>query len=413
MGRFVVAALVLGAAVTVSVSAEAAPPPLPLSEAVAQARRASPLRASAVVLVDGADTAARLAGRLPNPLVDVRGENLAPGGILAPYRDVFATLTQPLELGGKRTARRAIAGADRDVASMALGSVDRQVVLDTVRAYLHGIRARDALETLVMHRDAFATLVGTMRLRVGEGYAPESDLLRFQTEAARLDAEVVRTRLELTRTLADLAVLTGSAAAVEPSQLVVPAAIAAPAIDSTADYLAAISRRADVRLARARQERAERAVAFERLRRLPDPAVTGGYKRTAGQNTAVIGLSFVVPLFDRNGQAIAHADAEARAAALDEAAVRARAIADAQAAVEAARALDAQAARIDRELLVPAEGVRNAAQALFREGAADVLKLVDAERVYADVRREALALRADAYVAAIEARFAIGEEDLP
>ena len=66
-----------------------------------------------------------------------------------------------------------------------------------------------------------------------------------------------------------------------------------------------------------------------------------------------------------------------------------------------------------RDLLGPAEGVRNAAQAMFREGATDVLKLVDAERIYADVRREALALAIDAYVAAIEARFAVAQEDIP
>jgi outer membrane protein TolC len=50
---------------------------------------------------------------------------------------------------------------------------------------------------------------------------------------------------------------------------------------------------------------------------------------------------------------------------------------------------------------------------MFREGATDVLKLVDAERIYADVRREALSLAIDAYVTAIEARFALAQEEIP
>ena len=50
---------------------------------------------------------------------------------------------------------------------------------------------------------------------------------------------------------------------------------------------------------------------------------------------------------------------------------------------------------------------------MFREGATDVLKLVDAERIYTEVRREALSLAIDAYVAAVEARFAVAEEDIP
>jgi hypothetical protein len=38
---------------------------------------------------------------------------------------------------------------------------------------------------------------------------------------------------------------------------------------------------------------------------------------------------------------------------------------------------------------------------------------VDAERIYTDVQREARMLAADAYLAAIEARFALGQEDIP
>ena len=53
-----------------------------------------------------------------------------------------------------------------------------------------------------------------------------------------------------------------------------------------------------------------------------------------------------------------------------------------RAQLEAAATLAEQASRVERDLLTPAEGVRNAARATFREGATDVLKLVDAERVY-------------------------------
>jgi outer membrane protein TolC len=42
-----------------------------------------------------------------------------------------------------------------------------------------------------------------------------------------------------------------------------------------------------------------------------------------------------------------------------------------------------------------------------------MLRLIDAERVYADVRRAALDLQLDAYLAAIEARFALGQEEIP
>ena len=146
---------------------------------------------------------------------------------------------------------------------------------------------------------------------------------------------------------------------------------------------------------------------------MPDLNVSGGYKRTAGVNTAVAGVSVAVPVFDRNGQAIARSNGDARAAALEADATRRRAAIEALALLNAAETLAAQVARVERDLLGPAAGVRNAARATFREGATDVLKLVDAERVYGEIRRDVLALKADAYVAGIEARFALGQEDIP
>jgi outer membrane protein TolC len=94
----------------------------------------------------------------------------------------------------------------------------------------------------------------------------------------------------------------------------------------------------------------------------------------------------------------------------DVAAAEARAMADAQVVFDAAATLGALAARVDDDLLKPAELVRTAARSAFREGATDILVLVDAERVYVDARREAVQLKLDAIAAAIEARLLLGEE---
>ena len=87
--------------------------------------------------------------------------------------------------------------------------------------------------------------------------------------------------------------------------------------------------------------------------------------------------------------------------------------ADATALIDAARTISERARLAPAELLAPAEDVRRAARASFREGTADVLKLIDAERVYADVRRVAIELRLDALLTTLEARFALGEEGIP
>lgn len=385
---------------------------LTLAQAVERARTSSPLRSGAAALADGAKLASTLAGRPINPSIDVRVENLTPQGPSLIQRDIFAVVSQPIELGGKRGLRRDLATADSDVSTLVLHSIERQIALDTVRAYMRALRAREALATLGRQQEGVATLVSTMRRRVEEGYAAESDLLRFETESSRLAVERTRTRIELTRALQELSTLVGDTLPPDPEQLVTPEPLDVPTL-SDADLLAAIEHRPDVQLTAVRLQRARVAADLEHQRRLPDPAVSAGYKRTSGIDTAVAAVTVAVPLFDRNAQAIASSRAAVRSVESDLDAVRRRAVAEARAAIDTAQALTRSAASVTHDLLTPAEGVRNAAQAMFREGATDVLKLVDAERVYADVRREALTLAADAYIAAIEARFATAQEQIP
>lgn len=416
--------LVLGLA---AVPGQAGPPAsgpspsgtLSLDGAIAAARRSSDVRRAAVERADGARAAARFAGRWANPEVEVRAENLVGSGWhwsppfdpgRAPAIDAFALVNQPLEFGGRRRARRALAEADAASASAALAQVERGVVLETVRVYLDALRARETLAALDTHLESFAGHERAMAARVGEGVAAEADLAKFQAEAGRLRALQARTRIEMNRGLALLGALVGEAAPVAPSRLREPAAW--PALPPPAGRALTLDlRRApDLLEAQALEARAARALEVERSRRSPDVVISGGYKRTAGFDSAVLGAVVAVPLFDRNQAAVAAAGGEARAAARERAAIERRVAAVAQAAMEAAQLLEERARRADEEVLRPAETVRNAARAAFREGSSNILNLVDAERVYLEARREALQVKLDALAAGIEARVLLGEE---
>ncbi len=407
-------ALLLALGLAAPLQAQAQPataPPLPLAQAVAKARTDSPLRRAPADIAAGATEAARLAGRRPNPIVELRGENWSTSDVELPL-DVFATVSQPIELGPKRRSRLGLAEADRDIAGASLGSVDRQVVLRTAQLYVQALKAKGLFDTLTANREGLTTLTDTMRRRVAEGLSAESDLLKFETEGARVDIEVARARLDLDRSLTALTFVIGATTAVTAAQLVEPRALPAPALED-ATITAAMQRHPDVQVAAARVTRAQQALTLERARRLPEPIVTAGYKRTAGINTALAAVTFAVPVFDQNASAAARAMGEERAAAADRDALVLRLTSEAVSLARTAQTLATRATRADQDLLAPAEAVRNSARAAFREGAADVLKLIDAERVYADVRRTALELRLEALIATVEARFAIGEETLP
>jgi cobalt-zinc-cadmium efflux system outer membrane protein len=394
-------------------AAQAGDPPLTLSMAVARARADSPRRRGAAIAVDGARAAADAAGRLTNPLFELRSENWSwSSSPAAPDLDFFAVASQPIELGDKRGIRKRLALAQGEIAGTSLAVLDRVLALETVRAYVRALKARAVYDTIAANREGLTTIVTSVERRVAEGYSAEADLLRFKTEAARVDGDAARARLELERSLAALAYAIGATSPLPASALVEPAPLEPPALAGE-KLAAAIGRTPEVLAATAVAERAREQAAYERARRLPEPVVTGGYKRTAGFDTAVLGVSIVLPLFDRNESAAARARGEERSAAAERDALVFQLTSDAAALIRAAGELTDRARLTPAELLAPAEEVRRAARAAFREGAADVLKLIDAERVYADVRRAAIELRLDALLATLEARFAIGEESIP
>jgi len=417
MLRFLVVALSVAAA-PVS-QASQSPPAVTMERAVAAALARSPSREAALARLEAARRAERSAGTWLNPAIEVRAENWtfsswpwvpSPAAGAPPGLDFFTVLSQPFELGGQRGARVRIAQADRAAAEADLARANRAVGMEAARVFLDAVRSREWLRALESNRDGLDTLLAAMTARVREGYAAQADLAKFQAESARVLTQVLRARLELSRNLSLLGTLMQEPVPLRAEQLVEPALGQPPAGEPSALATRAVDASPEVLAARARSLRAAEALSLEKARRVPDLNVAGGYKRTAGTDAAVAGVLMAIPLFDANKRAIALAAGDRAGSALEQAAVEARARADALSVFEAANLLSERAARIDEDLLRPAALVRTAARSAFREGATDILVLVDAERVYVDASREAVQLKLDAIAAALEARLLLGEE---
>ena len=169
------------------------------------------------------------------------------------------------------------------------------------------------------------------------------------------------------------------------STLVMPA----PSMpDDATDVVAALGRRPDVLAARARAAEASASLDLEIGAAVARPAAGGRLQANRGRGHGGGG---------RRQPARSSTERDARALAAGEQ----RAAADDALHVErAARAqatrarrgpgLAAEAQRVQRDLVVPAEIARRAARTSFREGAGDVLRLLDAERVYVDATGAAI-----------------------
>ena len=161
------------------VAQETTPPagfPLPLAAAIARVHAVAPQRRAAQARIQAAEGSVRQANRLPNPSLDLHQENLGAGSPLDQTLDVFATLSQPLEIGGKRAARTAVAAAEVQLAHATARQAERDLTLETVRLYLAALQTSTLMEFLSSNRDELQVLVTVMTRRVEEGYVAEADL---------------------------------------------------------------------------------------------------------------------------------------------------------------------------------------------------------------------------------------------
>jgi cobalt-zinc-cadmium efflux system outer membrane protein len=408
--RWVLALLCLPWTLVPVVHAQPSSPstPLTIGAAVAEALATSPALQAQRARVAGEQAAAPLAGRLPNPSISWLGEGLRrrpdPPLILQPDHGVF--VVQSIPLGGRLGAERNLAAADVQVAATMLDTEAERVALDVVALFVEALRASQSRGVLAERIQGLDELVRIQQRRVEEGTAPSGDLGRLQAEqlrvriaAARLDADARRIRVALCAAMGRTTCEAWDAQAPPPAD-------AAPPPADTAVVEPRVDTRPPVRAALSRLEQARFAKALADASVWPSLDVTGGYKRTQFLDTGMAGLSITVPLFDRQQAPRARADAALQAATLEVEQARRLARTQLLQAIGLATDLARQAASTD--LLAPALVSQRAARSAFREGDADLLRLLDAERLVADAQLDALTLTLDALQASLQARVLLG-----
>src|SRR6266481_7805127 len=199
---------------------------------------------------------------------------------------------------------------------------------------------------------------------------------------------------------------------VDPSLLDRPMPADAPPLDVLARE--ALERRPDLLAASAQESRAEAGLSLARRQRVPDIALSAQYQQEgSGQNaiqppTVALGIQIPVPLFYQQQGEIGRAQAEIRAQQATVEKLRAQALV----AVQSARAaVDANRRLVDRmraRLLERARRTRDLVQIQYEKGAASLLELLDAQRVWAQTRAEYLKDLHDFWLAVFQLDAAVG-----
>lgn len=364
----------------------AAPAPS-FQDLLAQSAQA-PRRAESQAQIAAAQGRLDQAGAWRNPELSLDVENFAGKGPMEGLDSAETTLSlsQTLELGGKRGAR--IDGARRDVdlarardaqaradyaAALAVGYAEAEA------AQLRADQARELLEAAQSDARAADLLVEAGKEARLRGLQAQADA---QSAQAGLDQALAARDAAFGR----LSAQAGSGDTYDSltsSLLSADAAIDAEPVDTPA-----------VLSAQADRDSAAAKVRVEQLQSRPDLTVSAGVRRFAGDDSTamVAGAALPLPLFDRNRGNTAAARAELAAAEARLAQARLDAVADLAAARSHARSASAQASAAAAGEAAAAEAYR-LARIGYEAGRLPLLELTAARRALAAARLQTLEAR--------------------
>lgn len=380
------------------------------SDAVKLALDRNQYLAAADTRIESAKGLAVQAGLKPNTRLFLQVEN-ARLPVSSPFRyesetDNFAYLSRVFETGGKRLRRAELASENVKGAERNRDLQRTQVAAQVLTAYWNAVGAQRLATVLKESLDVLARTVEYHRVRVNEGALPEADLLRVQLEYQQVAINHRNAQQDARRLLQllfreigqepDTSVeLTGNLMTLDP----------APEVG---DLDAAVDRRADVRVVRQATEQAQANLRLQKANAVPDPEALFGYKRTMGMNTTVAGLQINLPFHNRNQGAIAAAAADVTAAGSTLRAARTAARTEIEAALGEYRQKRELVETLLPSLGAQANETRRIADAVYREGASDLLRLLDAERVRIQAETQQVRSLIELRQAAINLQIALG-----
>jgi len=346
---------------------------------------------SSLTIADAQMVSARLR---PNPVASVSADHLDALG--TGFNDInnggppeFAVRVDlPLERGGKREARIAVATAIRSEAEAQFADAVRTLRQDVTLACID-VMAAQALRALMA--DTLGTYQGLARVnkaRVVAGSIPGFEATRSEVAMLQFRATVVRADLDLAKATAQLRTLLGRPPGA-PLEIADALTIAdgEPVADDVAGVESlALRSRPDLLALQLTQARSLADLRLQEALGRVDYTVGAEYRRQQGisgrSNSLGFFFSTPLPILNRNQGEIARAGAERDQASQLVAARRAQVIADVRSAHHDYTVTRELVAGIERDLLAPAGRVRDISSYTYQKGGGTLLELLDAQRAF-------------------------------
>ena len=312
-------------------------------------------------------------------------------------QEMTARFDYEIETAGRRRHRTRAAGLAVEAAQASYEDQQRLLTLEVERAYFRAVLAQSNLEVAQNILGEIGRIIGLNQFRYTSGEISGGELKRSELERLRFLDDAFASELELRNAKSELLALLyfpdlgqdfqlAEALAVDPAQPIGFPVI--PALSSLEELQAkALQQRPDLAAALREEQRADTETLRQRAIRSPNVTVGGGYKRDGPFNSVVFGVTVPLKIFNRNEGGLARAEAELARARNQAALTRTALLLDIQKAFNAVNINQQRVRYIEEEYLDKSEESREIVTASYRLGEANLIDLLDAERVYRETRR--------------------------
>lgn len=364
---------------------------LTLDEAIAIAVEKSPRMGSAKLSLVASEGAERQAGAFLNPEVTIEGENFAGSGAYraADSAEFTYGLAQKLEIG-KRGARREIAQAERETATLDVSAAQLDLERDVKVAYIEAVTAKQQLEIARAQEELAKTIHGNVSKRVRAARDPLVYLSQAQISLANAQMAVTQAEQDMSVAFAKLSALEVSDVKGRVLDETVLTSAGAPL--PLGDYERQLSRSPDVAKYAMKLSAKRSAVRLAKAQNIPDPTIAVGVRtfRETHDRALTVGLSLPIPVFDVNRGNIEQATAEFEQVTHD---ARAASIAVSQSLQvhwQVWHIADQEAAKLKADIVPAAEEALRLSREGYDRGRFAYLEILNAQRSLFDAKEQYL-----------------------
>jgi cobalt-zinc-cadmium efflux system outer membrane protein len=351
---------------------------LTLAQALALAERQNPTLQAQAQSIESNRANEITAGLRPNPTF----QNDTTSATLGVY--------QQFEIGGKRRTRLDSARLATSISRTDLADARRILVFNVRQAFVNALLARANLALARENLTSFQRVIDLNRMRLEKGALSGADFLKIELQMLQFETDLEDATLSIKTAKATIRALLGGSNLAGEFDVEGDLGAAPFEADLSELQQRALANRPDLKSAETGIEKAAADLRLARANGYPDPTIGTSLLHTGNEIGGPswfepflgVGISFPIPLFNRNQGEIARTRSEERRADFLAQATRNQVLQDVETAYVSFQWSRDRVRLYEQTYLTRAKESRDTAEFAFQKGATSILDLLDAERTY-------------------------------